>query len=1281
MAEETPGNLGGIFGGWVAGRAAGNRRLDASIDRLDASINKLSDAMDKAASAYNKGSQGAYQGATQQSSTARPNGGGATIGGQPMGGSAGSHAGPASGFISNALGAFGIGGQQQDPSHAAGAHAGQTDWSPFGSPGQRSNGGSFTFGGAAQGAYNAIGGSRGLAIGAGVGLGAGAIYTANHYQSQFLAQSLGARWGAGQSPVATARAGLYNNYSAVNAQDAMQAGNTLAQSGGFVMGSSGYQYARATTQGIGITSPEFSNTQIAGAQVGLAQVGTYNRLQMLGMNPMGSNGHTGDPRNLARQILSRIPGVSNVKTQQQVAAMFAPNGGATVTVNGMVSNGYLPADSAPMVLSEMRNIMQARVQGMSYDQYNKASISAGTTGHSKNPLSYLPGIGYAFGNQGDQARHQLQSAGFNNSLLSDQRALEGSQRQSETYTLGGFASSVKASTQALEEFRGVLNSILGVPGVGATAGAGSGVMGTAPGIGSLISKIPLLGSGMSLAQGLGMASGGVLPGYTPNRDVHRFVSPTGGVLDMSGGEGILTPQATKGLGGKEFIEAANSAFKQSFASGGTFKNPDKKVMMDGKAISAIAAAQIKLAEKIGHIDLHIMQGGFGGSHIAASGTSHNYPGVADISPGTTAVEKLLRRVGFAAWARNIKGRSSVGSGAHVHAVSLLDPGDKRSAQVYGSWAHDGNGLSGYNNDPAPHYSWIPNLRERLGAVNLKGLGGGGGSAGAGAGTGMGGGNANGSGGASDLGGTSTVTTTSNAGSGSGMDLSDLMGGGGAYSEAMALGLGGGSALSGGFGGGSTTTTDTTGGGGGGGGGVGGYVGSGGSGDVSIGGYNFRHGHAPMSDVDKIMQHVGIFGTSETRTSHGRLANYLHQKGWGYMQGANSDTGLAYDSQRYKVLRKGSRKMAGTLWNGRKMANSLPYMLLQDKKSGAKFWVISAHTQVHGYRGGAQGAVMHSQYNTINNLYGELAKTGAPVFIAGDLNNPHPLASGIAGGNAHAAFGKGIDNIIFGAGGAKLAGTGRLEGTGFSKHKGPTQPWEGLHSNSPMHSDHPFIWANFNLPGIAGGGPHSGGGGGVGHSPGGTNQDLVRKAMLQFGWHGQWPSMYQLLMHESGFRNTAQNPHSSAYGMFQFLDSTWAGTGIKKTSDPWKQAIAGMRYIKNRYHSPRGAWNFWQSHNWYDEGAWNLNEDHDARVHKGEMILPSKVADIVRNELTSPGIRDNLGRRNGPAGGQIVFQSGAIRVILDGRDLTDRDAHRMMDKVAEGIQKSDRWKALMEGEMV
>jgi murein DD-endopeptidase MepM/ murein hydrolase activator NlpD len=109
---------------------------------------------------------------------------------------------------------------------------------------------------------------------------------------------------------------------------------------------------------------------------------------------------------------------------------------------------------------------------------------------------------------------------------------------------------------------------------------------------------------------------------------------------------------------------------------------------------------------------------------------------------------------------------------------------------------------------------------------------------------------------------------------------------------------------------------------------------------------------------------------------------------------------------------------------------------------------------------------------------------------------------------------------------------------------------------------------------------------IGREPSGhlDNEQIVRTGANRMGWEDQWAALRQIVMHESGFNNTAQNPTSTAYGMFQFLDSTWPSYGVKKTSDPWQQTQAGLRYIKERYGDPRGAWRFWKEHNWYGDGA-------------------------------------------------------------------------------------------------
>ena len=99
--------------------------------------------------------------------------------------------------------------------------------------------------------------------------------------------------------------------------------------------------------------------------------------------------------------------------------------------------------------------------------------------------------------------------------------------------------------------------------------------------------------------------------------------------------------------------------------------------------------------------------------------------------------------------------------------------------------------------------------------------------------------------------------------------------------------------------------------------------------------------------------------------------------------------------------------------------------------------------------------------------------------------------------------------------------------------------------------------------------------------GGSSRDLGRRAVQARGWSSeQWTCLDSLWARESGWRASADNPTSTAYGIAQFLDSTWAGTGITRTSDPARQIEAGLRYVKARYGTPCGAWSHSQSTGWY-----------------------------------------------------------------------------------------------------
>lgn len=107
---------------------------------------------------------------------------------------------------------------------------------------------------------------------------------------------------------------------------------------------------------------------------------------------------------------------------------------------------------------------------------------------------------------------------------------------------------------------------------------------------------------------------------------------------------------------------------------------------------------------------------------------------------------------------------------------------------------------------------------------------------------------------------------------------------------------------------------------------------------------------------------------------------------------------------------------------------------------------------------------------------------------------------------------------------------------------------------------------------------------TGGSPGtvarAKNKAIMRMLAASYGWVGQqWTALDNLEMSEARYNNLAQNPTSSAYGMGQFLDSTWASYG-PKTSDPTMQISYMLRYIKDRYGNPVNAWNFHLAHNWY-----------------------------------------------------------------------------------------------------
>ena len=99
-----------------------------------------------------------------------------------------------------------------------------------------------------------------------------------------------------------------------------------------------------------------------------------------------------------------------------------------------------------------------------------------------------------------------------------------------------------------------------------------------------------------------------------------------------------------------------------------------------------------------------------------------------------------------------------------------------------------------------------------------------------------------------------------------------------------------------------------------------------------------------------------------------------------------------------------------------------------------------------------------------------------------------------------------------------------------------------------------------------------------------NQALAKTIAAQMGYSAwttgqEWADWVSLWNQESGWNAAAQNPASTAYGIAQFLDTTWAPYG-PKTSDVSLQIKYGIEYIAARYGSPQMAWAHEQANNWY-----------------------------------------------------------------------------------------------------
>jgi hypothetical protein len=87
---------------------------------------------------------------------------------------------------------------------------------------------------------------------------------------------------------------------------------------------------------------------------------------------------------------------------------------------------------------------------------------------------------------------------------------------------------------------------------------------------------------------------------------------------------------------------------------------------------------------------------------------------------------------------------------------------------------------------------------------------------------------------------------------------------------------------------------------------------------------------------------------------------------------------------------------------------------------------------------------------------------------------------------------------------------------------------------------------------------------------------------KYSWgEDQHSCLVNLWNRESGWRHTAANPTSSAYGIPQSLPGKkMASAGADWKTNPETQIKWGLKYIKNRYETPCGAWSAFKKKGWY-----------------------------------------------------------------------------------------------------
>ena len=107
------------------------------------------------------------------------------------------------------------------------------------------------------------------------------------------------------------------------------------------------------------------------------------------------------------------------------------------------------------------------------------------------------------------------------------------------------------------------------------------------------------------------------------------------------------------------------------------------------------------------------------------------------------------------------------------------------------------------------------------------------------------------------------------------------------------------------------------------------------------------------------------------------------------------------------------------------------------------------------------------------------------------------------------------------------------------------------------------------------------------SPGPVDDPVAAQAyaagrLAGYGWgQDQFRCLVNLWQRESGWRTSANNPYSGAYGIPQSLPGDkMASVGADWRTNYRTQIEWGLGYISSRYGSPCAAWQHSEDKGWY-----------------------------------------------------------------------------------------------------